>query len=97
MSFKIGAKTTLFQFLFGALAKSTEHRKEIVGRLVDAGIETRIYSAGNLGRHPFWVDLYDEFVDYQSDKIHSQGFFVPNYPELTEEDIDFICSVVKGE
>lgn len=82
---------------FGALAKSTEHRKEIVGRLVDAGIETRIYSAGNLGRHPFWVDLYDEFVDYQSDKIHSQGFFVPNYPELTEEDIDFICSVVKGE
>jgi CDP-6-deoxy-D-xylo-4-hexulose-3-dehydrase len=81
---------------FGALANSTEHRREIVNRLVEAGIETRIYSAGNLGRHPFWTDLYEEFVDEQSDKIHSCGFFVPNYPELTEEDIDFICNVVKG-
>ena len=65
--------------------------------IVEAGIETRIYSAGNLGRHPFWTDLYDEFVDDQSDKIHSRGFFIPNYPELTEDDIDFICNVIKGE
>ena len=82
---------------FGVLAESTEHRKEIVTRLVNNGIETRIYSAGNLGRHPFWIDLYDEFEDEQSDKIHSRGFFVPNYPELTEEEIDFICKVIKGE
>ncbi len=79
---------------FGAIADSTEHRKEIVNRLVDNGIETRIFSAGNLGRHPFWTNLYDEFEDRQSDKIHSRGFFVPNYPELTEEEIDFICNVI---
>ena len=82
---------------FGAIANSTEHRKEIVTRLVEHGIETRIYSAGNLGRHPFWIDVYEEFVDKQSDKIHSCGFFVPNYPELTEDDIHFICNVIKGE
>ena len=82
---------------FGALASSTEHRREIVTRLVENGIETRIYSAGNLGRHPFWTDLYEQFHDKQSDKIHSCGFFIPNYPELTEEEIDFICRVVKGE
>jgi len=82
---------------FGALASSTEHRREIITRLVESGIETRIYSAGNLGRHPFWTDLYEQFQDEQSDKIHSCGFFIPNYPELTEEEIDFICRVVKGE
>jgi CDP-4-dehydro-6-deoxyglucose reductase, E1 len=82
---------------FGAIADSTEHRKEIVNRLVDNGIETRIFSAGNLGRHPFWTNLYDEFEDKQSDKIHSRGFFVPNYPELTEEEIDFICNVIKDK
>jgi CDP-6-deoxy-D-xylo-4-hexulose-3-dehydrase len=82
---------------FGALAKNTEHRREIVNRLVAAGIETRIFSAGNLGRHPFWTTRYDEFRAPVSDKIHSCGFFVPNYPEMTENDIDFICSVVKGE
>ena len=82
---------------FGAIADSTEHRREIVSRLVEHGIETRIYSAGNLGRHPFWTDLYEEYREEQSDKIHSRGFFIPNYPELTEDEIDFICKVVKGE
>jgi len=82
---------------FGALASSTEHRREIVNRLVENGIETRIFSAGNLGRHPFWTKRYGTFEDEMSDRIHSCGFFVPNYPELTEEDIRFICDVVKGK
>jgi len=81
---------------FGVLADNTEHRKEIVTRLVENGIETRIFSAGNLGRHPFWTNLYPEFEDEVSDNIHTCGFFLPNYPELTKEDIDFICKVVKG-
>ncbi|MDA7494516.1 DegT/DnrJ/EryC1/StrS family aminotransferase [bacterium] len=82
---------------FGALAKNNEHRREIVQRLVDNGIETRIYSAGNLGRHPFWTKRYGVFEEEMSDKIHSCGFFVPNYPEMSVEDIKFICNVIKGE
>ena len=82
---------------FGALANSKEHRTEIVNRLVANGVETRIYSAGNLGLHPFWVKRYGEFVDEVSNLIHSNGFFVPNYPEMSEEDIKFICKVIKGE
>ena len=81
---------------FGAIASSSEHRKEIVDRLVENGIETRIFSAGNLGLHPFWTDLYGPFHDDMSNKIHSRGFFVPNYPEMNESDIEFICDVVKG-
>mgnify|MGYP003640008003 CR=1 FL=1 len=81
---------------FGALASSKEHRRDIVSRLVNNGIETRIYSAGNLGRHPFWIDRFDRFEDAVSDLIHDTGFFIPNYPELSKEDIDFICDVVKG-
>ena len=82
---------------FGAIADSTDHRREIVERLVANGIETRIFSAGNLGLHPFWVDLYGEFNDEMSNRIHSRGFFVPNYPEMSSEDIDFICSIVRGK
>jgi CDP-6-deoxy-D-xylo-4-hexulose-3-dehydrase len=81
---------------FGVLAKSKEHRKEVVSRLVDNGIETRIFSAGNLGLHPFWVNRYGEFHGEVADKIHSRGFFLPNYPELEIDDIEFICSVVMG-
>ena len=81
---------------FGALASSTEHRKEIVSRLVENGVETRIFSAGNLGLHPFWVDRYGRFDDEMSNKIHSCGFFVPNYPELQPHEKDFICDLVRG-
>tara|TARA_R100000008_G_scaffold21543_1_gene11349 strand:+ start:27942 stop:29102 length:1161 start_codon:yes stop_codon:yes gene_type:complete len=81
---------------FGALAENNDHRREIVERLVEAGVETRIFSAGNLGRHPFWYNKYGKFHDHISDKIHSCGFFLPNYPELTVENIDTICSIVKG-
>jgi CDP-6-deoxy-D-xylo-4-hexulose-3-dehydrase len=81
---------------FGALATDTDHRKEIVTRLVENGIETRIFSAGNLGLHPFWYEKYGKFNDTISNKIHASGFFIPNYPELTEDEIDFICQVVRG-
>jgi len=81
---------------FGALAESNEHRKRIVTRLVECGIETRIFSAGNLGVHPFWTNLYDKFEDEVSDRIHSCGFFLPNYPELELHEVDYISNVVRG-
>ena len=81
---------------FGALAESSTHRKEIVSNLVENGVETRIFSAGNLGRHPFWTNLYGIFEAAVSDKIHERGFFLPNCPEMKEEEVDFICDVVKG-
>ena len=81
---------------FGALAESNQHRRQIVSRLVDQGIETRIFSAGNLGVHPFWTSLYPAFEDEMSNRIHSTGFFIPNYPELTSEEVDHISDVVRG-
>lgn len=81
---------------FGALAASKETRTRIVNALVANGIETRIFSAGNLGRHPFWTKEYGPFENVLSDRIHSTGFFLPNDPTLTEQDVDFICEVVKN-
>tara|TARA_Y100001938_G_scaffold149940_1_gene238807 strand:- start:6675 stop:7835 length:1161 start_codon:yes stop_codon:yes gene_type:complete len=81
---------------FGALAESNQHRQQIVERLVENGVETRIFSAGNLGLHPFWYERYGRFNDRMSNKIHSNGFFLPNYPELTFEEIKHICDVVRG-
>lgn len=81
---------------FGCLAESTEHRKAIVDALAEDGIETRLFSAGNLGAHPFWVKSYGRFHGAVADQIHARGFFLPNYPELEEKDIDLICSVAKS-
>lgn len=79
---------------FGMLAKTSEERRRIVTVLDQNGIETRIFSAGNLGRHPFWYRQYREFRATMADRIHEQGLFLPNHPSLTNDDIDFISNVV---
>lgn len=79
---------------FGMLANSPEERKKIVKALEDNGIETRIFSAGNLGLHPFWFEKYGEFHAPMADKIHHNGLFLPNHPSLKPEDIKFISEVV---
>jgi CDP-6-deoxy-D-xylo-4-hexulose-3-dehydrase len=81
---------------YGALAKDTEHRKRIVEALDAHQIETRLFSAGNLGLHPFWTESYGEFHDEVSDKIHSCGFFLPNNESMTAEDVKYICSIVNS-
>jgi len=80
---------------FGALAKNEEERKKIVIALRTNGIETRIFSAGNLGRHPFWIKRYGVFSAPVADRIHDCGFFLPNHPSLKKEDIEFIAGVVR--
>lgn len=79
---------------FGALSKDTEERRKIVKALEDNGIETRIFSAGNLGLHPFWFERYGEFHAPMADRIHHTGFFLPNNPSLKKEDVEFIAQVV---
>ncbi len=81
---------------FGALARDHAHRKQIVAALDAHHIETRLFSAGNLGLHPFWSERYGEFHDEVSDKIHSCGFFLPNNESITPEDVHYICSVVNS-
>jgi len=79
---------------FGALAKDVEERRKIVSALEDNGVETRIFSAGNLGLHPFWFERYGKFSAPMADRVHHTGFFLPNNPSLKKEDIEFISKVV---
>ncbi len=81
---------------FGAIAKSPGHRRAIVEALDRHSIETRLFSAGNLGLHPFWVKRYGIFHDLVSDRVHDRGFFLPNNESITKEDVRFICSVVNS-
>ena len=85
---------TVCSIHFGALAKNTEERRAIVQGLEMAGVETRIFSAGNLGLHPFWIKRYGKASFPMADRIHHSGFFLPNNPSLSPEDIRHISQVV---
>lgn len=79
---------------FGVVAQSVEQRRSIVKALVRNGIETRMFSAGNLGLHPFWSNRYGKASFPVADRIHRCGLFLPNHPSLKPECIDFIAGVV---
>lgn len=81
---------------FGLLAKDREERRRIVKALVARGIETRIFSAGNLGLHPFWYERYGKTSFPMADRIHHTGFFLPNNPSLSPADIEMISKTALG-
>lgn len=80
---------------FGLLADDIEHRRVVVKALAEQGIETRLFSAGNLGLHPFWMKRYGRTSFPIADRIHHCGFFLPNHPALTDDDVTSIARVVR--
>jgi len=93
---KWNSKAVPCSISFGALAKDEAHRKAIVKALTLNGIETRLFSAGNLGLHPFWFEKYGKFHHPISDAVHNQGFFLPNHESLSPRDVQFIYTVVNS-
>jgi len=89
-----GPDSQVCSISFGTITKDTEQRRSIVKALVGNGIETRIFSAGNLGLHPFWFNRYGKKSFPVADKIHYCGLLLPNNPSLSPENIEFISQVV---
>ena len=87
-------RTTICSIHFCALAGSYRERNRILKVLESSGIETRPYTSGNQGLHPYWFREYGKFSGHMADKLYYHGFFLPNHPYLNQEDIEHICSVV---
>lgn len=79
---------------FALLAKDSDERNKIADALTANSIETRLYSAGNLGLHPFWYDNYGQFQAPMATRIYNCGLFLPNNPLLNLTDVEFISSIV---
>ena len=79
---------------FCAVACSAKKRKQIVMALEPELIDTHIFTAGNLGRHPFWVRRFGRFSAPVADKLFQGGFFLPNNQSLQDADIEYVCDVV---
>ncbi len=59
------------------------------------GIEIRPIVGGNMARQPFFSKYNDSTWNLpEADFIHNHGFYFPNNPELTEEEIDRITSLL---
>lgn len=58
----------------------------------DLGIEMRPIVAGSMNRQPFFKK-YANVETPNADLIHDVGFYMPNHPDITADDIHVLCSV----
>ena len=85
--------TLLSNFAYGLAHKN---RSMIVRQLMKNEIECRPLLCGSIARQPFWLRNFgpnDALPN--ANFIHDCGFYVPNHPELTEEEIAKVCTVIE--
>lgn len=88
----------LSSFAFPILCKSPEMRERYLARFTNAGIEVRPIIAGNIQKQPFFRKYISKSYKLPgANEIHECGFYCGNYPELTEVDIQTICSCLSAE
>ena len=69
-------------------------RDEIVKTLTANKVEVRPMICGSMGTQPFYVKKYGELKLPNVSIIDEYGFYVPNNPKLTNEDVSFISDLV---
>jgi CDP-6-deoxy-D-xylo-4-hexulose-3-dehydrase len=69
-------------------------RDEIVKTLTSNNVEVRPMICGSMGTQPFYVKKYGELKLPNVSIIDEYGFYVPNNPKLTNEDVSFISDLV---
>lgn len=66
----------------------------LVDKLFSNNIECRPLICGSMNEQPFWTDNYEQKNLPVSKKVHDFGLYVPNHPELTEQQLELICSII---
>ncbi|MGQ4717414.1 lipopolysaccharide biosynthesis protein RfbH [Streptomyces anulatus] len=92
-----GSDPSWFGFVITVDPEAPFHRSELVDFLESRKIGTRRLFAGNLTRHPAYIDQPHRVVGdlTNSDIITEHTFWVGVYPGLTDEMIDYVIASVK--
>ena len=80
-------------FAIPVICSTQELRDSYVKKCREMGIETRPIVAGNMNRQPFFKEYASQNPLPVADLIHTCGFYMPNHPDLTEKEIDYLTSV----
>jgi CDP-6-deoxy-D-xylo-4-hexulose-3-dehydrase len=83
----------LSPFALPVLCRDERLKERYLNQFSGAGIEVRPIIAGNIQNQPFYRRYVAERYELPGTVFVDRcGFYCGNYPELTESDIDMICS-----
>jgi CDP-6-deoxy-D-xylo-4-hexulose-3-dehydrase len=81
-------------FAIPVLASSAESKKNLIEELSKNEIACRPLISGSMGTQPFYKKLYGELNLPNCTIVDNCGIYVPNHPNLKEEDIKLICEII---
>ena len=68
--------------------------KKIASELSKGGVDCRPLVCGSIGSQPYWIKEYGKQSFEFADIVDKYGLYVPNNPELTVEEITYICDII---
>ena len=80
-------------FTFPVIARNVS---DTVNLLKEAGVESRPLICGSISRQPFWYMRYGHESFKNADIIHDFGLYVPNNPDMTEDEVKEVASIIRG-
>jgi CDP-6-deoxy-D-xylo-4-hexulose-3-dehydrase len=88
--------TRLSCFALPVICRTPALREKYVARFMSSGVEIRPMIAGNIQRQPFYAKYVKKTYELPgADFMHNCGFYCGNYPELSDDDLNILCSCVK--
>ncbi len=83
-------------FSIPIILKSKHLFEKYKNKFQEAEVEIRPIIAGNITRQPFFKKYVKrEFNCPNTDFIHENGFYFGNNPEMTEDEVNFLCDLLK--
>jgi len=82
-------------FAMPVVCRTHESFEKYRKRFENAQVEIRPIIAGDMTKQPFYKKyVTNESLCENADFIHKNGFYFPNNPELTEEEIALLCDLL---
>ncbi|MFH0770858.1 MAG: DegT/DnrJ/EryC1/StrS aminotransferase family protein [Candidatus Peregrinibacteria bacterium] len=81
-------------FAMPVVCRSCSLRDETTRRFREAGVEIRPIVAGDITEQPFYRKYMPTAQCPQAKVIQTQGFYFPNHPDLTEEEVQVLCGLL---
>jgi CDP-6-deoxy-D-xylo-4-hexulose-3-dehydrase len=70
------------------------NKNKIIEDLIINKIECRPLICGSISRQPFYYEKFGKQKFKLADEVHDFGLYIPNNPDMTIEEISFICEII---
>lgn len=84
-------------FAFPVVCKTEKLAKKYIKKFKESDVETRPIIAGDMTQQPFFRKNNQDVIGVHHKNatfIHKQGFYFPNNPELTEQDLAIVSKII---